>query len=174
MKYITGKDIWYYTGMNKEKIKNFLQNCTEKQFKAAARSPYQPPIDIYSTEYYNRNEQLCIIKRIMIHKNDTEISNVFFVSEEDEKKFIFEAYGLKYSLCTPEYGKYLSDKYDLNERVTWVEPTLYDHELFKENQRITHYFERRQFDPSWLEKYKNCYIDINPAIVVRMENEGND
>jgi hypothetical protein len=165
---------------NKEKIKNFLQNCTERQFKAAARSPYQPPIDIYSAEYYNHDGQLCIIRRIIIHENNNEISNVFFASEEDEKKFLFEAYGLKYYRCTPEYGKYLCNKYDLNERVTWVEPMIYNHELFKENQRITHYFERRHFDPSWLEEYKSWRTsfdlnhNLNFTYIKLEESEEND
>lgn len=160
MKYIIGKDIWYYTGMNKEKIKNFLQNCTEKQFKAAC-CWNQYPIDIYTLEFYDRsNDQLCKLKRVIIYDKDRRwVKDVIFMSEEDERKFLFEGYGLKYFYCTPEYGKYLFDKYHLSERVTWIESTVYKHELFKENHRITIYFEKRLFDPSLLEKFKNIYID---------------
>lgn len=164
--------------MNKEKIKNFLQNCTERQFRVANLGQHQDSFDIYTLDFYDCNMQFCQLNCVMVYDDNIKdrrlVKDVIIASEEDERKFLFEGYGLKYFYCTPEYGKYLSDKYDLNEQVTWVEPTIYQHELFKENHRITRYFERRQFDPSWLEKYKNCYIDINPAIITRMENEEND
>lgn len=162
----------YIVGMNKEKIKNFLQNCTEKQFKiVCCRNRY--PIDIYTLDFYDYKDQLCKLKRVIVYddslKNGKLVKDVIFASEEDERKFLFEGYGLRYLYCTPEYGKYLSDKYHLNERVTWTEPTIYQHELFKENHRIARYLEKRPFDPSLLEKYKNIFIDINPIIITEVK-----
>ena len=160
--------------MNKEKIKDFLQNCTEKQFEVAQRKNSYP-LDIYTLDYYDCNNQLCKIKRIIIYNDNIRgprpVKDVIFMSEEDERKFLFEGYGLKYFYCTEEYGKYLFDKYHLNEHVTWIEPTIYKHELFKENQRITIYLEKRPFNPSLLEEYKNIYVDINPIIITKVVSE---
>ena len=153
---------------NKEKIKNFLQNCSEEQFNVVSRYT-RSNINIDTTTLYRYcpgDLKPYKIKRIILYKcegNQRDVENIFFLSEEDEKAYILNARELNYWRCTPEYGKYLCNKYHLNERVTWVEPGLYNHELFKENQRITHYLERRQNDTSWLEEYKSwrTSFDLN-------------
>lgn len=166
MKYATRKEIWYYTGMNKEKIKNFLQNCTEKQFKEVCCGN-QYPIDIYTSEFYDCNNQLYKLKRAIVYDDSIKdrrlVKDVIFALEEDERKFLFEGYGLRYLNCTSEYGKYLFDKYHLSEQKFTVGPMWYKHRLFKENKFITQYFEKTHCAlvnaPSLWEEYKYTYMD---------------
>lgn len=160
--------------MNKEKIKNFLQNCTEKQFKiVCCRNRY--PIDIYTLDFYDYKDQLCKLKRVIVYddslKNGKLVKDVIFASEEDERKFLFEGYGLRYLYCTPEYGKYLSDKYHLNEKIVPAGLMEYEHKLFKENKLITRYFEKRRCTFVDMEKYKNIFIDINNPIIITEAKE---
>lgn len=165
---------------DKEKIINFLQNSTEKQFKQASMHNNLRGVDFHLTELYSfyGNGEPYKIRRAMLYRErdfaNFEVEDMLFLSEEDERKYIFEAHGLQYSYCTPEYGKYLSDKYHLNDNVTQLSPTLYKHELFKDNIRITYYVEKRRYiyssaQRSLWEEYKNTYIDINPIIITEVK-----
>ena len=172
---------------NKEKIKNFLQNCTEQQFNTVSRFT-RSDINIDTTTLYRYRPgdlKPFKIKRIILYKcegNQRDVEDIFFLSEEDEKAYILKSHELDYWRCTPEYGKYICNKYHLNERVYQINSTDYGHELFKGNVRIAHYIERRHctFSSSWIEEYKNWCMSfdlnhqLNFTYVKLEEPEEND
>ena len=172
---------------NKEKIKNFLQNCTEEQFNTVSRYT-RSNVNIDTTTLYRYcpgDLKSFKIKRVILYKcegNQRDVENIFFLSEEDEKAYILKAHELDYWRCTPEYGKYICNKYHLNEKVYQINSTFYAHELFKGKIRIAHYIERRRctFSSSWVEEYKNWRMSfdlnhpLNFTYVKLEEPEEND
>lgn len=95
--------------IDKEKVKDFIRNCSEGQYKYLIGLDYIGKEIYFYTARYAEGEEIKEFRVGAKYGKHAITTELFFLTEKDEKDYFFNA--PCYDEMTPELGKYYLNKY---------------------------------------------------------------